>query len=550
MEKLFYPKSVAVFGVSENEKNLGRNILQNLFSWGYQGEIHPVGLKEGEVLGRRIYTSVLDVPSPVDLAQVLTPAQTVPRIIEQCAKKNIRWMCISSGGFSEYGGKGNPYAKEILKTARKHSIRFVGPNGISIINAEIGLCLPFAPLSEIPGGDVSVMSQSGGVGLSLLMMLSEGGAGLNKFVSLGNKADLDEVDFLRYLGEDEGTRVIVMYLESVARGKEFMEVCRNIKKPVLLFKGNTTSAGAKTASAHTAAISNNNEVLESAMKQAGVLRVESLHQLIPLIKFFNLPSATGKRIVLISPSGGLNVVAVDQGSRMGFSFPPLPENSLQEVGEFSRAGVIRLRNPLDLGDTFSAEALLLSVERALQQNHVDAVVLFMLRRGTKEIYTGIIKGMQKDLTDDLLELMQRYNKPVVIILMAGSEVVAAARKTAPVPVLERPEDAFFLLDLYLRFCRRRKKKFKPAAQQLFTGRKKVKIQDAILEIRKDRNFGNILCIFSRRGITVRVLPVSLDDLKEVVEETGLSVKGLLKALNIRTQSKQKRRRKWRTKMLL
>ncbi|MGD8230059.1 MAG: CoA-binding protein, partial [Desulfobacteraceae bacterium] len=221
----FYPKSIAVIGVSPERNNLGKNIVMNCLMFGYEGEILSVGLKEGVVFGQQIYPSVEQIDRDIHLAVILTPAKTIPGILEQCGRKGIKWVVIESGGFSELGEEGRSLEKACLDVARKYGIRLIGPNGIGVTNLENGIALPFIQLRrEISLGPVSVLAQSGGVGLSYLGFLAEEDIGINKFVSLGNKLDVDENDLLEYLIHDEGTKIILLYLEGFTDGRRFIEI--------------------------------------------------------------------------------------------------------------------------------------------------------------------------------------------------------------------------------------------------------------------------------------------------------------------------------------
>ncbi|MBU2498647.1 MAG: CoA-binding protein, partial [Proteobacteria bacterium] len=205
----FYPNSIAVIGVSPDKHNLGKNIVQNCLTFGYQGEILPVGLSGGVAFGQKIYRSLEEIDRSIDLAVILTPAKTIPGILEQCGRKGIKWVVIESAGFSEMGEKGKPLEAACIEMAERYGLRFIGPNGIGVTNLETGLALPFMILREdIPMGPVSVLSQSGGLLLSYLSFLAEEKIGVNKFVSMGNKLNVDENDLLGYLIQDEGTKII------------------------------------------------------------------------------------------------------------------------------------------------------------------------------------------------------------------------------------------------------------------------------------------------------------------------------------------------------
>ena len=274
MREIFYPSSVAVIGVSSKPDNLGRNIVANLVNYGFDGIVYAVGPRGGAIETRRIYHSVGDIPDHIDLAVILTPAQTVPGVLEECGRKGIRFAIIETAGFREYTEDGKKLEDEIVQVASKYGIRFVGPNCIGAINMENGFCVPFPRLTKfVLRGEVSMISQSGGVGMSVLNLMANEGLGLNKFVSVGNMLNLDAEDMLEYLIQDEGTRLIFLYLESIQNGRRLMEVARKSNKPILVFKSNIGKLGQNIALSHTASLASDDKVVEAALQQAGIVRV-------------------------------------------------------------------------------------------------------------------------------------------------------------------------------------------------------------------------------------------------------------------------------------
>jgi acetate---CoA ligase (ADP-forming) len=252
MQGFFYPTSVAVIGVSDKPTNLGRNIVANMIEFGFNGVVYAVGPSGGTIETRRIYRSVLDIPDEIDLAVILTPARTVPGVIEECGQKGIRRAIIETAGFREYGEEGQRLEAEIARIAHQYGMRFVGPNCIGTINMENGLCVPFPRLRRvIKQGDVSMITQSGGVGMSVMNLMANEGVGLNKLVSVGNMLNVNAEDMLEYFIEDPGTRTIFLYLESIGDGRRLMDIARKTEKPILVFKSNIGQLGQKIAASHT-----------------------------------------------------------------------------------------------------------------------------------------------------------------------------------------------------------------------------------------------------------------------------------------------------------
>ncbi|MBT9131522.1 hypothetical protein B9J77_01510 [candidate division NPL-UPA2 bacterium Unc8] len=450
LQKIFYPENVAVIGVSENEGNLARNIVQNLINWEYKGNIYLVNPKGGFTFGRKIYKSVLEIEEEVDLAAILTPARTLPQILRECGEKGIERAAISTGGFSELDNRGKGLIEKVKEEARRYNIRFVGPNGIAVINTEIGLCLPFALVEKIPpGGNIALLAQSGGVGLSIIILLANENLHINKFVSLGNKDDLDEVDFLRYLKEDESTEIIILHLESITRGKEFVEIVREIEKPIILYKANTGGEVAKRAAlSHTAALATDDRVVEAMCRQTGIIRVSQMHQIAKLSKMLtSLPPLKGNKIAAINVAGGWSVISSDCAEKNEFELPEISEKTTKGLKKYSRAGVIKFTNPLDLGDAFAPEAILRSFELSLEQENIDAVVSVFF---DVEIQPNIIKFkfLAESLSSIFGNLGKKYNKPLIFCLISDRETYSLVNKAAPMAIFSNPEEMFELLAKY------------------------------------------------------------------------------------------------------
>ncbi|MBC7227122.1 MAG: acetate--CoA ligase family protein [Thermoflexales bacterium] len=377
MHCIFYPQSIVVIGVSEKPDNLARTILLNLRTFSYSGALYAVGRERGEVYGVPIVPSLDEVPDGLDLAVILVPAPLVPGIMETCGRKGIRHVVIESGGFSEFSEEGRHLEEQLIEIARRWGIRFVGPNCISVVNLDAGVCLPFAPIGRetLRFGPVSVVAQSGGVSITYAEMFSAAGLGVNKVVSIGNKADLDEADYLAYLIEDPGTRVVCLYLESVDDGRGLMDLARRSEKPIIVHKANRGSASQSIARSHTAALANDDRIVSAAFRQAGILRADTFGDAVAIAQGLVLPPVRGDDLVVISRSGGHAVIAADFVDQYGFRLAPLPEEFVGAVRSLFRADVIAPTNPLDLGVIFDFDLYARIVEGALRMIRPDAVLL-------------------------------------------------------------------------------------------------------------------------------------------------------------------------------
>ncbi len=442
MSRFFYPESIAVVGVSADRANLGRNIVQNCLTFGFPGEVVSVGIKGGIAFGQRILPSVDALDRPVDLAVILTPARTVPGILDACGRKGIRRAVIESGGFSELGEEGVAIERDCRRAAAAHGLRFIGPNGIGIANLENGLALPFWPLREdLETGPVSVLAQSGGVGLSYLGFLAEESIGVNKFVSMGNKLNVDENDLLQYLIQDEGTRIILMYLEGFTDGRRFLEIASRANKPLLLHKSNRFETSSSIAHSHTTALFTNDALVDHALEQCGCVRVNSIHEAMDYIKGLTMPPLRGNRLAVVSRSGGHAVITADACAHYGFELPDFPRELLEKVESRLRAHVIRLQNPLDLGDLFDLDVYEYIVEEMLKREGVDGVLLgHGYRRGFEQ-------EASRSLIAKVAELASRYDKPVALVIFTEAMEIDHLKKHYDIPVFTAPENAMRALDL-------------------------------------------------------------------------------------------------------
>ena len=431
MREFFYPKSVSVIGVSDKPDNLGRNIVGNLVEFGFGGIVYPVGPSGGSVQTHRIYRSIADIPDQIDLAVILTPAKTVPTILEECGQKGVRWAIIETAGFREYGEEGVKLEQQICQVARQYGIRFIGPNCVGVINLDNGFSVPFLRLKKpSETGEVSMISQSGGVGFSVLNLMTNEGIAVNKFVSVGNMLDVTAEEVLEFMLEDPGTKVAFLYLESLRDGRKLMDIARRSTKPILVFKSNIGKLGKVIAASHTAALSSDDKVAEAAFKQADIVRVHDATSLLNILKALRLPPMRGKKLAIISRSGGHAVVAADSSELSGFDLAQLPQSFLEEIERHFRASVIKLTNPVDLGDLFDLDVYAQILEQALKLPNVDGVV-FLHTASEPEIPTS------RKLLERVMEITKRCEKPIAYYVSTTAEEVNYLRQNVRLPHLHR-----------------------------------------------------------------------------------------------------------------
>ncbi len=457
MEKLFYPESIAIIGLSSKQYNIPRITLENLLRWGYRGRIFGVNPASDDVHvdGIRMYKDIEDLPEVPDLAYCLVPAKYVPGMVEQCGRFGIRRMAIPSGGFSEFSEEGKRLADLTLANARKYGVKFVGPNGVTVANTANGLCLPFVPLHKAPQGGMSIISQSGGVSLMMLNFLLDENVGLAKFASIGNKLDLDEVDFLEYFGEDRDTKIICLYLESMDRGRAFVDAARKIDKPIVVYKSNTTSAGKKAAMSHTAAVSNDEDIIDSALEAAGVIRIHNFLDFIAVAKAFQLPPMKGRRIMVMSPAGGFSVITADLCENAGFTFADMGEDFYRGLQKFSNAGVIKFSNPLDMGDIYDPQLSAHVIYSVMHSDRVDGAVFVSQRPQMPQGDDVFHKMFLTDLSKETWGTILSAGKPFGVCLFGPTRMIQQTKKYVEFPVFNSPEEMVHALAVQMNFhCRR------------------------------------------------------------------------------------------------
>ncbi len=436
MREFFYPSSVAVFGVGTHAGNLAKNIVLQCQEMGFQGRIHAVGREGGEVYGIDICTNPDSLPEGIDLAVILVPAAFVADTLEACGGKGIRHAIISTGGFREFVGGQSREEKKILDVAQRYGIRFIGPNSIGVICTESGLCTPFNPMQAVhfKRGSTSLIIQSGGVTTQCAYSFSDEHVGFSKIVSVGNKLNVDEVDLIEYFNRDEDTKQIHLYLESIENGPELMRVASKSTKPVVVFKANVSPTASRIALSHTAALFNDDRVVEGAFRQSGIIRVESIHDMTVCAKALELPPLRGNRLVAISLSGGFSVILGDMCEKLGFECPELPRPLLDEIESYRRGGVIRMSNPMDFGDVHDVRGLVFALERCLGLDFVDGVVLcHMYEPAMLRMLQGDVGDPEQILTF-FKRLSEKAGKPIALSFFGRREKVEELQRTGVFPV--------------------------------------------------------------------------------------------------------------------
>ena len=447
MKKIFYPESIAIWGLSNRENNIPRLMLENLIRWGFEGRlfgIHPKG-EEDHVGGVRMFTRVQDLPMVPDLAVFLLPARFIPGALREAGEAGVTRAAVLSGGFNETGEEGEKLAEELKAVAEEYGIRFMGPNGLTVANTENGLCLPFTPTFKTPRGGLSMITQSGGMGLFLWHLMADENIGLAKFASIGNKLDITEVDCIRYFGEDPETKVICLYLESIPNGRELIQAASEINKPVIIYKSNTTDAGNKAAMSHTAAISNNEAIIDTAFERAGIIRIHEFFDFISAAKVFELPPMKGNRIMVISPAGGFTVMMADLCEKAGFDFAKPGPDLYEAIAKYTNAGVINLSNPLDLGDVYDPIGTANAISQVLHNDEVDGAVYVTQNPQMPKDDDVFNRMFKTDISKEVIGAIRSSGKPLAACLYGPSHTINRVKKGITIPLFNSPESMIRIL---------------------------------------------------------------------------------------------------------
>lgn len=449
MRQFFYPSAIVVFGVSAGPDNLAKNIIHNCLEMGFEGNIYPVGKNPGTVCSRDIITDPEVLPNSIDLAVILVPANQVAKTLNICGRKGIRHAVISTGGYREFQETNNSVEKDLLQTAKQHNIRFIGPNCIGVISTGSGLCTPFNPINthNFKKGPVSLIVQSGGVANQTAHYFSEEHIGFAKVISAGNKLDMDEIDFIEYLIDDEDTEQIHLYLESIDNGRKLMRIAKRSSKPIVMLKSNVSRTASEVAKSHTAALSNDDRVVKGAMKQAGIIQVQSIHEMTVCAKALRMPPLKGDRLVAISLSGGFSVILGDACEKYGFKCPALPETLIRKIESFRRGGVIRMSNPMDFGDIHSIEALIFALEQCLALDDIDGMALSFAYGPEMSKMLGKEIAIPDKLLDLFKNISYAADKPIGLSFFAERRHIDQLKAINSFPVFNDPVESVQALSM-------------------------------------------------------------------------------------------------------
>jgi len=433
----FYPKSIAIIGASSKEKTLGWELMKNLLNFGYNGKIFPVNPKADSIHNVKAYSSLTYIEEKVDLVIIMVSKKYVLDSIEDCKRRNVKNIIVITAGFKEVGDEGVEMEKLLMEKIRNNNMRMVGPNCMGIINTKTNVMLngTFIQGEPNPGG-IGFISQSGALGAAVLKILKLRDIGFAQFLSIGNKADVNENDLLEYWRDNEDVKVITLYLESFGEARKFMEIAKTItrNKPVIAIKAARTAAGMKAASSHTGALASADTIVDAIFEQSGVIRVTTVDELFDLAKSFDrtiLPS--GKRVGILTNAGGPAILTVDEAQNSGLDIPELSEatqNKLKEICVPEAA----FHNPVDDLPPATAEVYGQATEILLEDENIDAGIIILgppLMHDTFEIGKAICDEAMKS------------GKCAAIVLMSQDDIIPRLAEAVPLhpPIFNNCEAA-------------------------------------------------------------------------------------------------------------
>jgi len=448
LESLFRPKSAAVIGASSKELSIGNRVIKNLIDFGFKGEIYPINPKADEIRGIKAYKSIMDCPDGIDVVHMVIPAKFVPQAMDDCGKKGVKNVIINSGGFSEIGPEGDALEKEFLVTAKKYGIRVMGPNCQGIINTDLDVRSYTNFTFTMPEpGFISIVALSGGVAEVIHQAFSQMGVGTRIYASNGNACDVTIPEIIRYLGDDDGTRVIVTYVEGLRDATTFQEVAKEVaaKKPILAMKAGRTMEGAKAAASHTGGLAKEDIATDLIFKRAGILSFRDEGELIQAaVAFASQPIPKGNRVGIITNTGGPAVIATDMMVGAGLTLPPLSDKTKKVLTEtlFPEASV---NNPIDVLATGPAAHYRACLDAMMVDDNFDSV------------YVNFVTPFFVDnesIAREIVEVSNQQIKPIVCNLMTDrrqwTEVVKILQDGG-VPCFALPGEAARALTALVRY---------------------------------------------------------------------------------------------------
>jgi len=430
LDTFFKPRSIAVVGASRDSRKIGHAALKNILISDYQCDIYPINLKEKEILGLKCYKKLTYIPGSIDLVLISVPAPIVPQILKDCVKKNVKNVIIISSGFSEVGNY--DLEDELRKIIEKSNMRVLGPNVMGYKNASDGLDASFV-FGNPRKGNVSLISQSGALGIGMIYLANNEFMGVSKIIGVGNKIDIDDDDLIDYFSHDPETKVIGLYIEGVKDGRAFMNSIKACNKPVLVVKAGRSKSGARATASHTGSMAGSDKIYDAAIKQAGGIRCRDVVELFDMARALaGQPTAQGNHIGIITNGGGLGILLTDACEENDLVIPKLSSKTYKKIDKIL-PDIVKPNNPVDLtGDAgfYRYEA---TTRVLLEDPNIDGVIVASVHGGyaRPQEFTGAILKMVREQ-----KLHEEFNKPILATWVGGKEFedLVWDLKSAGVPI--------------------------------------------------------------------------------------------------------------------
>lgn len=435
LEPFYCPTSVAVIGASRDETKLGHAVLKNLLECGYEGRIHAINPKGGTILGVQAYPSVKEVPGEVDLAVIVIPDRLVASALEECGQKGVNGVVVITAGFREMGGEGLQKERELVDIVKRYDMRMLGPNCLGVIDTICPLNATFARGMPVRG-EIAMMSQSGALLMAIHDWAIGEGIGFSRFVSLGNKADIDENDLLKLWDDDPYSKVIVAYLEGITDGAEFMRIADHVGRetPIVAIKAGTSQAGARAVSSHTGTLAGSERAYDAAFKQVGITRADSVEELFQYaLAFAQAPPIEGDSIAVVSNAGGAAIMATDALDRAHLRLASFQRETIELLQGELPPGSNAL-NPVDVRGDADAERYRFALDAVLRDENVHGVIAILIPQAVTKV---------DETAQIIAHVVHQHEKPVVACFMGkntakiGVEILRGER----IPNYSYPEPA-------------------------------------------------------------------------------------------------------------
>lgn len=436
MQAVFYPERVAVIGITDSPERVGYNILRSILYGGFAGKVYPVHPRHEQVLGCKVYKSLDDLPEPVDMAVICLNQYATVEAVENCGRAGVKGVVCSAGGYRETGEEGEELERQLVAAAGKYGLPIIGPNTLGIINNDANLYCTFYP-TRMPKGKISIISQSGGIGLTIINLALDEGIGLNKFIGVGNCSNIDFADCLDYLENDDSTAVIGVYIEGTQEAGRFVRTAGRVarKKPVVVYKAGRILGADNYTQTHTGSSAGSFRLYRDILHQHGIFTVESPTELVAACKALELlPLPEGNRVGILTHTAGPGVVMIDHLAQAGCVIPPLHEGTIARAKEIlgSDNPPVVLTNPLDAaGMAFSRPTYGGLAEAMMADDHVDLLLAVYALHETWELPAA-----------ELLDTYKKYKKPLIVNLVGDWLGCRANRnflQSAGVPLFNAPE---------------------------------------------------------------------------------------------------------------